>query len=279
MFGQLYAHDELNKYIAIFGSLFNNIIISRDIDGQPTQKLKVPIEYGPREKFLARAKSDPNLDRPMAELLPRMSFEMTGITYDPLRKRPSNQRFVHKKMNVNGTNKVSFDSMFMPVPYNINFKLSIQANRAKDGFRIITNIVPNFRPDITVSANIVDEMPEYLLDIPVILHSDLDFTDSYEGEYDKNREIIWELNFTMKAEIFGPVSDAKIIKIAKVNLYADNNGTFSDTPDESIQVQPGLTVDGKPTSNAALSIPVYQIDETDDWGYVTIITSPSGNST
>lgn len=275
MFGQLYAHDELNKYIAIFGSLFDNIIISRDIGDKPNQKFKVPIEYGPREKFLARTDNDPKLNKPAAELLPRMAFEMTGMEYDASRKRPSNQRWATPKTN--GNNKISFDSMFMPVPYNFHFKLRIQANRAMDGFRVITNILPNFRPDITVSASIVDELPDYVLDIPII-YNDISYEDTYEGSFNEIRTIMWELDFTMKAEIYGPVSEAKIIKIAKVNLYADVNGEFSTIPDETIQVQPGLTANGQPTSNAALSIPVFQIDEGSDWGYVTIITNPSGRS-
>lgn len=275
MFGQLFAHDELNKYIAVFGSLFNNIVISRDIGDQPDQKFKVPIEYGPREKFMARTESDPTLDRPVAELLPRMTFEVTNMDYDSQRKRVSNQRFAVKKTH--GDNKVSFSTMFMPVPYNIHFKLRIQTNRAKDGFRIITNILPNFRPDITVAVNIVDEMPDYTLNIPIVYNS-ISYEDTYEGQFNEIRTIMWELDFTMKAEVYGPVTEAKVIKIAKVNLYADNNGEFGTVPDETIQVQPGLTVDGKPTSNAALSIPVFQIDEDDDWGYVTIITNPSGRS-
>lgn len=275
MFGQLYSHDELNKYIAIFGSLFNNIVISRDIDGQPNQTLKVPIQYGPREKALARAESDPEQKRPYAELLPRMSFEITNMEYDPQRKKISSNRWAVKR-NHDGK-RVSFDSMLMPVPYNIDFKLSIQANRAKDAFRIVTNILPNFRPDITVSANIVDELPDYTLDIPIV-YKGISHEDTYEGDYQNRRMIVWEIDFTMKAEIYGPVSEAKIIKVAKVNLYADVDGGFNKLPDETIQVQPGLTANGQPTSNAALSVPVYQIDADDNWGYVTIITNPAGTS-
>lgn len=274
MFGEMYSHDEFNKYISIFGSLFNNIIISRDDEnGVPQQKIKVPIQYGPREKPMARTDSDPKLDRPYAELLPRMTFEVKDIDYDPTRKRPSSQKWATRKVHDNL--KVSFDSMFMPVPYNIDFELSIQANRAKDAFRIVSMILPNFRPDITVSAAIVDDMPDYVLDIPIVLKAK-NFEDDYEGDYTKPRKITWTLTFTMKAEIFGPVSEAKIIKIAKVNLYADRDGQFIDTPDETIQIQPGLTPDGQPTSDPSKSIPVFQIDEDDNWGYVTIITTNEG---
>lgn len=274
MFGEMYSHDELNKYIAIFGSLFNNIIISRDDEnGKAQQRLPIPIQYGPREKPMARTESDPNLDRPYAELLPRMTFEILDMEYDAKRKRPSTQRWATRK--VNGDLKVSYDSMFMPVPYNITFELSIMANRAKDAFRIVSSILPHFKPDITVSANIVDEMPDYTLDIPIV-YNGITHEDDYEGDYTKPRKITWKLTFVLKGEFFGPVSEAKIIKIAKVNLYADDKGVFHDTPDETITVQPGLTVDGKPTSNAALSIPVYQIDAEDNWGYVTVITSSEG---
>lgn len=268
MFGQPFSHDELQKYISIFGTLFNNIVIKRDIEGAKGQSFKVPIAFGPREKAMARVESDPELDRPYGELLPRMAFEITGMKYDGDRKRQTSARWSAPK---NRNLKVSYDFMYSPVPYDIDFELSIAANKNSDAFKIVTSILPFFRPDITVTITPLPELPDYVLDLPII-YKGISHSDNYEDQYEKRRVIEYKINFTMKAEFYGPVTEAKIIKIAKVNLYADQNGVYHINPDERVQVQPGLTIDGKPTTNAEESIPVFQIDEDDDYGYVTTVT-------
>lgn len=270
MFGQPFSHDELQKYIAIFGTLFNNIVIAREIDGAKGQSFKVPVAFGPREKALARTESDPELNRPYSELLPRMAFEITGMKYDGDRKRATTAKWSARR--VRGEKRVSYDFMYSPVPYDIDFRLSILANKNSDAFRIVTSILPFFRPDITVTANILPEFPDYELDIPIV-YKGISHEDNYEEKFEKRRVIEYKLDFTMKAEIFGPITEAKVIKVAKVNLYADSKGEYHVNPDERIQIQPGLTIDGRPTDVKEESIPVFQIDEDDDYGYVTTITT------
>lgn len=265
MFGTPYAHDELAKYTAIFGTLFNNVRITRDgDDGKVLQSFKVPINYGPREKALARTDSDPELDRPYAELLPRMAFELTSFEYDGDRKKTSTAKWASRKERPNG--RVSYNSMFMPVPYNFHFTLTILANRMSDATRILGSIIPNFRPDLTVSAAIVDEMPDYVIDIPISIVSTQKI-DEYEGDFRKGRIIEYRISFVMKAEMYGPVSEAKIIKIAKVNMH----GSFDGPTIERYTTQPGLTADGKPTDDISQTISPLLIDETDDYGYIITI--------
>jgi hypothetical protein len=162
--------------------------------------------------------------------------------------------------------------MYMPVPYTLGIRLSILANRSSDATRIVGQILPYFTPDWTVTARIVDELPDYITDIPITLVG-TSYQDDYEGSMDTNRVLTWALDFTMKVNFFGPVSEAKLIKIARVNLYADRNGTYDEYPSEQIKIQPGLTANGEPTTQAANSIPVFKIEETDDYGYVVEITS------
>jgi hypothetical protein len=266
MFGSPFSHDELSKYIAIFGTLFNNIRITRDdVNGKTLQSFKVPIGFGPREKFLARTDGDENLDRGYAELLPRMAFEITGMSYDGSRKHATTQTWNHKTTRENS--KSSYIKAYMPVPYNLSIRLSILANRSLDATRIVEQIVPYFTPDWTVTAKIIDELPDMLLDIPIVLVN-TSYEDDYEGGFNDRRVLTWNLDFTMRVNFFGPISESKLIKIVKVNFYADKDGKFDENPSEMIKITPGLTANGEPTTRGANSIPVYKIEETDNYGYV-----------
>jgi hypothetical protein len=266
MFGHTFSHDELAKYIAIFGTLFNDIRITRDdVNGKTLQSFKVPIGFGPREKFLARTEGDENLDRGYAELLPRMAFEITGMQYDGSRKMATTQSWNHKTAREGS--RSSYIKAYMPVPYNLSIRLSILANRSLDATRIVEQIIPYFTPDWTVTAKIVDELPDLLMDIPIVLTS-TSYQDDYEGGFNDRRVLTWNLDFTMRVSFFGPISESKLIKVVKVNFYADKDGKFDDNPSEMVKITPGLTANGEPTTRGANSIPVWKIEETDNYGYV-----------
>lgn len=267
MFGKNYYHALIRKYIVLFGTLFNDIQITRnDNSGQELQTFKIPLSYGPREKYLARTEDDPVLNRPSAIALPRMSFEITGISYDKERKLPTTQKFLHK--NVGNGGKLAYQSVYMPVPYKINIELSIMTKEAEDGTMIVEQILPYFTPDWTLTAHVLEDFDNLPVDVKVNL-DDVTQEDTYkDGDFKERRAIIWTLSFTMDVYFFGPTSKAKIIKIAKVNLYTD---TTASTPDVQIVTQPGLDVNGNPTSDINLTIDPLLIDETDNYGYIVTI--------
>ena len=121
MLGQYYYHEILRKTIIGFGTLFNNIQLRhQDANGKDISAIKVPLAYGPAQKFLARIEQGKTNERDIAITLPRMSFEMTGIEYDATRKTGITQTF-------KTTTKPSGDmkKVFMPVPYTLSFSLSI----------------------------------------------------------------------------------------------------------------------------------------------------------
>ena len=67
MFGQFHYHNAIRKYIIMFGNMFNDIDIIRfNKAGDNVQQLRVPIAYGPREKFLAKLRTDPDGRREIA---------------------------------------------------------------------------------------------------------------------------------------------------------------------------------------------------------------------
>lgn len=271
MFGQTFSHGTLRKYVVLFGTIFNNIIIERDnTAGVVQQTMKVPLSYGPKEKFLSRLEGDPTLENQAAIVLPRMSFEMSGFTYDPSRKINA----LNKIYTQASADKTVASYQYAPVPYNIAFTLSIMVKNAEDGTRIIEQILPYFTPHWTASVELIPEL-DAVYDIPLVIDS-ISQEDSYEGSFEQRRAIIWTLNFTMKAYVFGPTKTSKIIKYSEINFKIPRSGdpiantALANTV--TIEVTPGLTANGLPTSNAALSIGVPNIIATDNYGFITDFT-------
>lgn len=266
MFGNQFYNQTTRRYVAIFGTLFNDITIDRrDANGTVVQAMKVPLNYGPMERFLARIQQDPDLTSP-AIRLPRMSFEMTSMVYDPERKLTPMTYSVKGIAN----NDSAVKSQFTPAPYDLEFQLNIMVKYAEDGTKIIEQILPFFKPEFTVTANLVDGM-DALVDIPIVLNS-INVEDTYEGSYEDRRAIIWTLNFTLKGYYYGPVSQRKIIKFANTNVYSTMT---AEDPISRITVQPGLTANGQPTTDINQTVAYSAINIDDDWAYIVQIVDPN----
>lgn len=262
MFGTSYYNQTTRRYVALFGTLFNDISIGRsDNDGVEQQRMKVPLNYGPMEKFLARTKQDPDLDAP-AMTLPRMSFELLSMQYDGSRKLTNMVR--NKRGLASDPNSVL--TQYTPAPYNLEFQLSIMAKYTEDATKIVEQILPFFKPEFTVTAKLIDDM-DLLVDIPVVLNS-VNVEDSYEGSFEERRAIIWTLTFTLKGYYYGPTSPRKIIKFVDVGLY--DSLTAANTVAD-IYIQPGLTANGEPTTSITETIPYADINIDDDWAYIVRI--------
>jgi hypothetical protein len=221
--------------------------------------MPIPINYGPRQKFLVRIQQDPDLTDPEV-VLPRMAFELTGVTYDGTRKLTK----LHSSLSTTDFN--SFNTAFSPAPYNLEFELNIITKYQDDGNQIVEQILPYFKPSFTPSVKLIDELDE-VFDIPVVLNS-VTHTDTYEGSFQQRRAIIWTLKFTVKGYFFGPTTPKKIIKFVTVNTYSDTTAT---TPEGIVTVQPGLDANGNPTTIASNSIPYANIAFDDSWAYIVTI--------
>lgn len=263
MFGRTFYHGTLRKYVVAFGNMFNGIYVQRfDASGNRIQTLNVPIAYGPKEKFLVRLAQDPNLDQDLAITLPRLGFEMVSVNYAANRKLPSTLK--HSKVDRNDNTKLT--TQYIPVPYDIQFTLSIFVRNADDGTQILEQILPYFQPEWTNNMKLQPEL-DLVYDVPCILN-DVSVEDTYEGDYSSRRALIWNLNFTMKGYIFGPISTSGTIRRATVGIGDLDNLTAI----EQVNTQPALKADGTPTSNTALSIPISQIVVDDDYGIASDIT-------
>ena len=216
MLGNYYYHEIIRRTIVSFGTLFNNIFIKHNDDsGNDVSLIKVPISYGPVQKFLARLEEKPDLKKRVAITLPRMSFEMTSIQYDASRKVSSVQTFQANKPGV-GPVKV-----YMPAPYNIGIQLSIITKYQDDMLQIIEQIIPYFQPNFNLTVDLVNSIGEKR-DIPIILEN-ISMNDEYEGDFSTRRSLVYTLNFTAKISFFGPISDSSDALIKKVQVDYHTN--------------------------------------------------------
>ena len=231
---EYFYHEILRRTVISFGTLFNNIAIKHtNSSDQVVSVIKVPLAYGPTQKFLARLNQSPDLNKSVAMTLPRMSFEFTGLTYDPSRKVTTTQQFTVKDTTTGTETKKAY----MPVPYNMQFELSIMSKLNDDALQIIEQILPYFQPSYNLTVELVNSIDEKR-DIPVILEN-ITMQDDYEGDFSTRRVLLYTLRFSAKTYLFGPVSTATkdIIKTAKISYLAGTDTTnttrevvFTSTP-------------------------------------------------
>lgn len=223
----------IRKMVVAFGTLFNNITMIRYNNDHDVEyeRIKVPILYGPKEKFVERITSDPDLTRSIANHLPRMSFELVGLSYDSSRKQVSTLKSFGPSSTAN-----SLTTQNIGVPYDFTFTLSLYVRNIEDGTQIVEQILPYFTPDYILSINLVDGIPETTKNIPFILDS-IDSDIDYEGDFSTTRMIIWTLNFTAKGYFFGPLSNSKIIMRRNdgSNIGGANVRFFIENGDKSLQ--------------------------------------------
>jgi hypothetical protein len=273
MFGRTWNHDSLRKYIIVFGTVFNDIYINRlDNNEEVRQTVKIPLTYGPKDKVLARLDQNPEMSNQVGIVLPRISFEMTSLEYDPTRKLNTLNKLTKQSATAGTDDEVKYQ--YMPVPYDMQFEMNILVKNAEDGTRIVEQIVPYFTPDFTVSVNLVPEV-DGPRDIPIILNS-ITSEDQYEGTFTERRVLTWTLSFTMKGWLYGPTKKSKLIKLAETTFRLPEDVTTGNTTNTTSAItvasRPGLTANGQPTSNAAASIPYDEIISTDDYGFINTIT-------
>ena len=259
MFGEHFYHKKIRNTVIAFGTIFNNVNIKRlDSSGNPLQNIKVPLSYSPKEKFIARLDQQADLtgdDSSVAITLPRMSFEITGYSYDASRKLNKNQK--HSVVTTNA-DTTKLNTQYVPVPYNITFSLGVFVSNSDDGLQIVEQILPYFQPDYTVTM-IEDSTMGTKRDIPFILES-VDYEDSYQGALTDRRRIIYTLKFTAKIYLYGPISSSAIIRQTSVDLY--DNVAAGDTSQGGTGPSRSERVTVTPNPTSADKDDVYTYTET-----------------
>ena len=281
MLGRYFYHQIFRKSIIAFGSVFNNIVVKRKVPGVKEQatleSFKVPIQYGPYQKYLAMIAAEPTPERQGVQItLPRMSFEIKGLSYDGSRKvSPTTfMKSLPTQGSVEEKKPVQY-KQYMPVPYNLQVELSILSKNQDDGLQIIEQILPYFRPEFTTNVRLIPEM-NVVVDTPVVLQ-DVSIEDTYEGDFDTRRALVYNLTFSVKAYLYGPVTNSGIIKRAVTNLFVDIPPGTPKT--EQITITPSQYANGVPlfvpSGNTSLSVALDQISANSDYGFtVDINTDP-----
>lgn len=252
-----------------FGSLFDSIYVARHAGGTEVQRILVPIEFGPKERWLTRLTQDPDLEQGVGQIVPRLAYEYGAPAYDASR-------------HLNTMNQLRFPSdvpgkttrVWAGVPYNIPFQLSLLVKYKQDGFQVVEQILPYFTPDHMLAIQPVAGVP--IIDtVPITLNSAVE-TDNYEGDFEKRRVIIWTFDFTMKAFFYGPTTGAGVtqarIEQVQVDLFTSTSFDLSEPPvyvgteDNNYLVNEDLTLlPDESTSNAYIETsPVERITVTAD---------------
>ena len=236
MFGTHFYNEGMRRLTIAFGQIFNNIVVqTKDANGSVVKRFTVPLAYAPKEKFIVRLTQQGDLmDKQFATVLPRMGFEISGIEYDPSRKLNKLQKF--RKPKTDGstsdqTNKMDFN--YSPVPYNITYKLFIFTATAENGLQIVEQIVPYFQPDYTVTINMVPDLG-IKRDVPIII-GDIQYEDSYDGNFETRRAVIYTMTFTAKTYLYGPATAGGIVRKVQSDLGTDS---VSKAREERIVITP-----------------------------------------
>ena len=253
MFGTYFYNQTIRKSVALFGTMFNNLYIMRTAaNGDGVSTIKVPLSYAPKRKYMERLLENPDLDNDtkVAVKLPRMSFEIISIGYDPTRQ-------LAKTNNVNyvGTSSINRTKIYTPAPYNIGFQLNIYAKSHDDALQVVEQIIPFFSPQYTLTIKPLVDFPSIKEDVPLVLNG-ISFSDDYEGAVESRRTIIYTLDFEMKISFYGGSATGKIVRKSIIDIYQIDNGiNDSDQFVETIRVTPN------PANASADS----------DYGFTTII--------
>ena len=237
MFGGHFYHKKVRKCVAMFGTLFNNIYVLRaNSAGGIISQVKVPLSYAPKEKFLERIRENPDLveDTRVAMKLPRMSFEITSLNYDATRQLQKVSAF--KTAGDDSTKRQKF---FTPVPYTINFQLNVYAKSQDDALQIVEQILPTFNPQYALTIKpFATEYPSLKEDVPIVIQG-VGFSDDFESGLEQRRTIIYTLDFEMKINFYGSITQSSIIRTAQTNLGLKGEGfADSDVTIEQITTNP-----------------------------------------
>lgn len=233
-----FKHLLLRRYLLAFATIFDSITLTReDADGVEVYRQQVPLEHGPKERWLTRLTQDPNLDRGVGQVVPRMAFELKDIQYDSTRKLSTleNLRF-------NSVEETKTARLYVGAPYTLHITLSILVKLQQDGMQIVEQILPFFTPDYTLAIKPIDAYDQLVDTVPVVLQS-VSQTDNYEGNFETRRAIVWDLNFAMKVNFYGPVKARKRIEDVIINLY---NSPYEDLSAPNANVSPSILIHSVP---------------------------------
>ena len=233
--GTHFYNQTLKKAVSVFGTIFNNIRVAKHGGVEE----RVPIAYGPRQKFLARIEQSSKKDNTIAIKVPRMSFEITDLSYDT----NTSLNKMNKLSLANSDNTTSRNILNQSVPYDLSIELNILSKTQDEALQILEQILPTFTPEYTVAIHDMNG-PGASLDVPIVLNS-VSIQDDYEGDFETRRTIIYTLSFTMKVRFTGAVVPKAVIRIIDTDIYNDTDEIVAPEPVDRVRTELG-SIDDTP---------------------------------
>lgn len=212
-----FYNKTLLKLITGIGNIFVGMTIDeKDENCDSVKIVRVPIAYGPKNKWLSRLQSEPDLESAHIKMtLPRMSFEITDLRYDATRKIGTQGSFIQGQINGQAT------KVFNPVPYDVIIKLYTIAKDQEDSLKMLEQILPFFSPILEIK---ILQFPELgmMKSIPIQLDG-VTVDDNYDTGVQTQRVVVQTFTFTAKVDFFGPVfTSDKVIKRTIVDVSTRN---------------------------------------------------------
>ena len=244
MFGTHFYHKRVRTAVSVFGSLFNNLNVLRtNSSNQVISQVKVPLSYAKKRDFLSRIEDigTGESEYKLAIKLPRMSFEITSMTYDATRQLPK----VNTMSRAIQNSVISRQRLYSATPYTIGFALNIYAKNQDDALQVVEQILPYFTPQYTVTVKPFTDIPTLLEDVPITLSS-VSMNDDQGTPLGSQRTIVYTLAFDMDILLHGPTSTdgQKIIRDVRTNYFLQ--GADSDEYLHTTKLVPtptGVSVD------------------------------------
>ena len=276
MFQGHFYHATIRKIVSVFGTLFNNIsVVRKDASGKVVSIVRVPLAYGPKQKFLARLDEQANLDSTKVAIkLPRMSFEITSLTYDATTKTNRNNLLAFNDPAGSTTTKTVVRNY---APYRMAFQLSIMAKNQDDALQILEQIIPHFQPEYTVTIKELGTL-DLKTDVPFVL-TGITMQDDYEGNFETRRSIVYTIDFETRLRFYGPTSSKGIIKDITINTLTDASvGESTNITIDPPSAGPADTYTVTTAINFVQDTDVYSILVNEGTGTYTIGETVTGSS-
>jgi len=211
MFGHFY-NESIRKLVIAFGTLFNDVhIVKYNQDGSEKNKIRVPISYGPKEKFIRRINNMSSISEDVNKTqitLPHIGFDITAIIYDVER---ATNKLRQRSRTIGDTKK----TMYNEVPYNIQFGLYIFSRYVEENLQIVEQILPYFNPNFNVTLNL--NSIHNKVDVPINLNA-VQVMEDYVGDFQTRRSVQSVFSFTAKSYVYGPITTSKPIEGVTIDV-------------------------------------------------------------
>ena len=264
MNGSPQYNESVRTMVGVFCTLFNDISIERlTTSGEVDSTIQVPITFSDKAKWYRKLREElTTKPKNIQRLLPRIGIDLVGVRYDSSLKGISTIRHMNEVPLLDSSSSSSSNSnhykqrrlSYMRVPYTYDFEVSIAAKTMEDSLLIIEQILPFFKPELSVTIN--DHKPLNIdTDVKIVI-KDTTKESTRLDNFDTSDLIVWTLGFEAHGYLYSPVSARGVILTSIVDI-------FDDTDVDTAQRAANITA-------STIAETAFDINDTDT--YTNIVT-------